>query len=361
MFGNRRRAEDFSEEVRAHIALEAERLRADGLSESEALAAARRCFGNVLGAEERFYESSRWMWLDHLRHDLRYAARQLRKSPGFTAVAILTLALGIGANTAIFSLMDAVMLRPLAVKKPGQLFRLGDNMECCVIGGWQNDVSIFPYTLYRQLRDGTPEFETMAAVQANESTFSVRRSGVNAPAEPVEAEFVSGNYFEMFGITPAAGRLMSPADDRPAAPPVVVISYRLWRERYGMDPSLIGSTLLLNSMAFTVAGISAPGFFGARYMSDPPDLWMPLSAEPLIRGANGHLRHDDESWLYLLGRLKAGVSPGCGRDKGEWRDAALDHGEARQPDQRGRSEAHCSAVHSAYLSRGRNRRIAEPV
>lgn len=309
MFGPRRHAEDFSEEVRAHIALEAEGLRAEGLSEADALAAARRRFGNVLGAEERFYESSRWMWLDHLRQDLRYAARQLRKSPDFTAVAILTLALGIGANTAIFSLIDAVMLRPLSVKDPGQLYRLGDNMECCVIGGWQNDVSIFPYVLYKQLRDGTPEFETMAAVQANESTLSVRRSGVNTPAEPVEGEFVSGNFFEMFGITPAAGRLMSAADDRPAAPPVVVISYRLWRERYGMDPSLIGSTLLLNGAVFTVAGIASPGFFGARYMPDPPDLWMTLNAEPLIRGKNGHLRHDDESWLYILGRLKAGVSP----------------------------------------------------
>ena len=310
MFGRRKRTDaDFSEEIQAHLALETERLREQGLSEAEAAAAARRTFGNRLGAEERFYESSRWMWLDHLRQDARYAGRQFWNNKGFTAVAVLTLALGIGANTAIFSLIDAVMFRSLPVANPKQLYRLGETLQCCVIGGYQDDVSIFPYALYKQLRDGTPEFENMAALMANEFSWSVRRGGNPAPPEAIDGEFVSGDYFETLGVKPFAGRLISPGDDQPGAPPVAVISFRAWRERYGMDPSLVGSILLIDGTAFTVAGIAPPGFFGARLEPDPPDLWTPLNTELLVHGANATLRRDDESVLYLIGRLREGVPP----------------------------------------------------
>ena len=310
MLGWRKRTtDDFSNEIQAHLAAEADRLRGEGLSEAEAAAAARRTFGNLLGANEQFYESSRWMWLDHLRQDVRYAARQLRHNKGFAAVAVLTLALGIGANTAIFSLIDAVLFRPLPVSNPQQLYRLGETLQCCVIGGYQDNVSIFPYALYKQFRDNTPEFETMAAFMANEFSWSIRRPGNSAPPTPINGEFVSGNYFEMLGIQPFSGRLFSPRDDVPGAPPAAVMSFRAWRDRYNMDPSLVGSTLLIDGKAFTIAGIAPQGFFGTRLQSDPPDLWAPLNTEPLLLGTNSLLPHDDDSVLYIMGRLRTGVLP----------------------------------------------------
>jgi predicted permease len=305
----RREPGDFADEVRAHVELEAERLREEGLSEEEALAAARRNFGNVVGAQERFYDASRWMWLDHLRSDLRYAARQLRKTPGFTAVAILTVALGIGVNTAIFSLMYAVMFQPLPVSKPGQLYRLGDDLQCCVIGGYQGSYGIFSYSLYEQLRDHAPGFEEMAAFLAGLSEPSVRRGVSSAPAQALVGEFVSGNYFPMLGVGSYAGRLISPADDRPGAPPVAVLSYHAWRQRYGSDPSLVGSTLAINGASFVVSGIAAPSFYGETLRPDPPDIWFPLNTEPLVRGKNGHLHHPDEHWLFIIGRLSPGARP----------------------------------------------------
>src|SRR5262249_23705316 len=154
-------------------------------------------------------------WLEQIAQDLRYAARMLRKSPGFTAVVVVTLALGIGANTAIFSLIDAVMLKPLPVANPKQLYRLGDNNNCCVMVGTQNGGSfvLYSYPLYENLRDHTPEFGELAAFRSSLADLSVRRLGVYGAAEPYKGEFVSGNYFSMFGIQAFAGRPLAPPDD----------------------------------------------------------------------------------------------------------------------------------------------------
>src|SRR5215471_2120522 len=144
MFGHRkRRPEDFAEELRAHLAIEVEQLRKEGLSEEEAYRAAHRRLGNMVASEERFYESSRWIWIEQFWRDVIYALRQLAHNKGFTTVAILTLALGIGANTAVFTLVHAVMLQSLPVANPGQLYRLGESGNCCVIGGHQRNFSIF--------------------------------------------------------------------------------------------------------------------------------------------------------------------------------------------------------------------------
>ena len=177
--------------------------------------------------------------LDRTLQDLRFAVRQLAQSKGFTLTAVLTLALGIGANTAIFTLVHAVMLRSLPVADPQQLYRLGDDDNCCVIGGHQSHFSIYAYPLYTYLRDQTLEFDQMAAFQAGLARVGVRRQG--SASEPFTDQFVSGNYFTMFGIRPFAGRLLASTDDRPGAPPVAVMSYRAWEQHYGADPSVVGS------------------------------------------------------------------------------------------------------------------------
>ena len=160
-----------------------------------------------------------------LVQDVRYGSRQLLKSPAFTITAVLTLALGVGANTAVFSLVHAVMLKSLPITEPSQLVRIGDNDNCCVWGGFQQDWGLFSYPLYVQLRDHTPAFEQMAAMQSWGSlALGVRREGSNAGAENFRGEWVSGNYFSTLGVSAIAGRTLTPDDDRAAASPAVVVS-----------------------------------------------------------------------------------------------------------------------------------------
>jgi predicted permease len=247
--------------------------------------------------------------MNKLLQDLRYGLRQLRRNPGYTAVAILTLALGIGANTAIFTLVDAVMLKSLPVADPGQLYRLGTANNCCVNGGLQDNWDLYSYDLYKQFRDHTPEFSQLAAFQASESSLSVRRQGASGPAEPYQGEFVSGNYFSMFGISAYAGRAITPADDQPNAPPVAVMSYRAWQQHFGGDTSVIGSTFTINMIPYTLVGVAPPGFFGDTLRTDPPDFWLPLSTEPVLNGQNSILKNPALHWLHSIGRLKPGAQP----------------------------------------------------
>ncbi len=241
--------------------------------------------------------------------DLRYAFRRLRQSPGFAAVCVITLALGIGANTAIFTLVNAVMLKSLPVASPKQLYRLGNDNNCCVLGGFQDNWAIYSYSLYEQFRDHTPEFSEMAAFQGGLPSLSVRRSGAAGPAEPYVGESVSGNYFSTFGVSAFAGRVIAPEDDKPNAPPVAVMSYRAWQQHFGLDPSVIGATFTINTMPYTVAGIAPPGFFGDSLRPDPPDFWLPLATEPALDGQNSLLNRPGLHWLYIIGRLKAGARP----------------------------------------------------
>lgn len=310
MFGRRKRnPADFSDELRAHLALEEEQLRKEGLSDGEAKIMARRRLGNLVQSEERFYESSGWIWLEQFSKDIRLAWRQLALNKTFTMVAILTLALGIGANTAVFTLVHAVMLETLPVADPSQLYRLGDSADCCTIGGYQGRFSIFSFSLYQYLRDHTPEFEEMAAFGATAGSFSIRRNGGTGAPKPIDGEFVSGNYFNMFGLHALAGRTLQPSDDAPSATPAAVLSYRAWEKRYARDPAVIGSTFTISGAGFTIAGIAPPGFFGDTLRADPPDLWIPLAAEPVIRGKNSLLHRDGDHWLYVIGRLKPAASP----------------------------------------------------
>ncbi len=310
MFWRRRRTDtDFSEELRAHLELETDRLREQGFSDEDARAMARRNLGNIMNIEERFYEAGRWMWLDHLWQDLRYASRQLRKNKAFTLVCVLTLALGIGANTAVFTLVHAVMLKSLPVSDPKMLYRVGDTGACCVIGGYQGSHSIFSYPLYQHLRDHTPEFAEMAAFQASDDMMSVRQGGASAVAQPFVGQFVSGNYFTMFGVPAYAGRVFKPENDKPGAPPVAVMSYRAWQLHHALDPAVIGSVFVIDGTPITVVGIAPPGFFGDTLREDPPDFWIPLAVEPLVRGENSLLKNAGDHWLYVIGRLKPGARP----------------------------------------------------
>jgi predicted permease len=242
-------------------------------------------------------------------NDLKFALRQFQKSPGFAATVILTISLGIGANTAIFTLVHAVLLQSLPVSHPASLYRIGDLDDCCVDGGYENDngdFDLFSYDLYRHFQDTTPEFEQLAAFESGQNLMNVRVGHTAAKAE--RTEYVSGNYFSTFGLGAYAGRLLQPSDDVPGAAPVAVLSYAGWRASHAGDRNVIGSTFFVQSHPLTIVGIAPPGFFGDRINDSPPALWIPLNAEPILEGETSILKQAGSNWLYVLGRLKPGVS-----------------------------------------------------
>ncbi len=241
---------------------------------------------------------------------LRYALRQFRLSPVFTVAAVLTLALGIGGTTAIFTLIHAVMLRSLPVSDPGRLYRVGEGDNCCVQSGPQDRWGMFSFPLYKRLKAETPEFEEVAAFQAGRGRMSVRRQGVETAARPLRSEYVTGNYFSTLGVRPFGGRVFTPDDDKPSAPPVAVLSHRVWQTTYAADPSVLGSTFIVEGHPFTVVGVAPPGFFGETLESDPPDVWIPVQQEPMISGETNLLRQPVSAWLRMIGRLRPGASTG---------------------------------------------------
>jgi predicted permease len=296
-----------SRELESYLEIETDENLARGLTSEEARYAARRKLGNSALIREEIYTMNSISLFEALGQDLRYAFRRLRQSPGFALICVLTLALGIGANTAIFTLVDAVLLKSLPVADPKQLYRLGDNNNCCIMtSDTQNGGSwvLFSYPLYQDLRDHTHEFSGLAAFQPFLADLSIRPRGTQAAAEPYRGEFVSGNYFETFSVTAFAGRVLAPADDTPTATPAIVMSYHMWQQRFGLDPSVVGSVLNINSTPYTVSGVTPPAFFGDTLRSDPPDLWLPLATEPLLNGPESRLHRSDLEWLYLVGRLK---------------------------------------------------------
>ena len=246
--------------------------------------------------------------MPNLPGSFRYALRQFRMSPVFTAAAVLTLALGIGGTTAIFTLIHAVMLRSLPVTDPGRLYRVGEGDDCCVEGGPQDQWGMFSFSLYERLKTETPEFEDVAAFQAGRWRMSVRRQGLESASRPLRSEYVSGSYFATLGVGAFGGRVFTPEDDTPAAPPVIVLSHRVWQTTYGADPSMVGSTLVVEGHPFTVIGVAPPGFFGETLQSDPPDIWLPLQQEPMMDGEGGLLHQSVSAWLRMIGRLRPGAS-----------------------------------------------------
>ena len=295
-------------EIEEHLALQtAENIRT-GLSPIEARRQAVLKFGAVEATKESYRDQRGLPFMETLIQDTRHALRRLRRAPAFTITTVLTLALGIGATTSIFTLVYAVLLKSLAVANPGELYRLGKEARCCYWGGYsqEKEFSLVSYDLYKHLRGNTKGFAELAAFSSVEPLFGVRRAGGAEPAQSYPGEFVSGNYFTMFGIGAHAGRALTPTDDQPGAPPTAVMSYRLWQQRYGSDPSVVGSAFDLDGKPFTVVGITPPGFFGDTLRNNPPDFFLPLNTEPLLEG---DLNTPNNNWLELIGRIQPGASP----------------------------------------------------
>jgi len=243
-----------------------------------------------------------------LIREVRYAVRQFAVARTFTITAVLTLAIGIGGTTAIFTLIHAVMLRSLPVTDPARLYRIGDGNNCCVQGGPQDRWGMFSYPLFERLKAELPEFEEITAFQAGGARLSVRRQDTETSARPLRAEYVTGNYFTTLGVKSFGGRVLAADDDRPASAPVVVMSHHTWQTTYGGERAVLGATLVIEGHPFTVVGVTPPGFFGDTLRGDPPDLYIPLHQEPLLAGDTTLLRQPVAAWLRAIGRLKPGAT-----------------------------------------------------
>ncbi len=294
MFRRKRNNSDFNAEIEAHLEFEAERLKEQGLCDEDARAAAHRSFGNVLQAHERFYESGRWMWWDHLSRDISYALRMLRKSPVFTAVAIVTLALTIGANAVAFGVLNGVILRPLDVPEPETLYQLAH-------GG--DDGSNQSYPNFVDLRDRNRTFDGIAA-------YSITAVGLNSGETPTRAWAVeaSGNYFDVLKIQPHIGRLFHLSDENgPDSAPYAVLSYDYWQNHFQGDRNVVGQVVSLNRHPFTILGVTPKGFRGTILFFQP-DFFIPIVNQAYLEGNDLNTR--GKRWVFeVFGHLKAGVTP----------------------------------------------------
>jgi predicted permease len=285
---------DLKREIEAHIQIEADRLIAQGLSPEQAQAAARRAFGNQTSTIERVYEQSRWMPFERLLQDLRHALRGFARQPGFTALVLLLLTLGIGANTAIFSVMDAVLLKTLPVRDPQDLF---------VVMTPDGSVS---YPVYRDLHDPQQSLDGFFASSGETPVFRVRFPGSRLTAPPkMTVSMVSGGYFDVLGVQPALGRFFAAAEDVVfGGHPVAVVSHNFWRTQMRSDPAAVGASIVLNDTPFTIAGVAPRGFFGES-VGVNIDLWAPLSMQTAFAG--DALQDRNWSWLKMFGRRRPGV------------------------------------------------------
>jgi putative ABC transport system permease protein len=289
--GRSRHDADLRDEIESHRAHRQDALERDGLASDAAAWASRRAIGNVAVT----LEDVRDVWVsravDQLWQDIRIAVRGLRKNPVFTLVAIATLALGIGANTALFSIFNGLILRPLPVRDPGRLALLLD-------GSWS-------YPVWAEIKARENDLFDGAVAWANER-FDMSRGGQSAF---VDGAHVSGRFFEVLGVSAVRGRMLTPADDAAAAPdgPVAVISHRFWREQFAGADDVIGRQVTLQRRAFTVVGVMPPGFFGVD-VGRMTDVMLPFAAEPLMRGQESQLASVASSWLNMIVRRKPGQS-----------------------------------------------------
>ena len=307
------RERDFDRELRAHLEQEQEELSAAGTAAEEARYAARRAFGNITLHKEVMHEMWGWTSVEHLHQDLRYAVRMLANSPGFALVAVLSLALGIGGNTAIFSLMNAVMLRSLPVREPDRLLLFGKGRWAGITDGMPNrSWQLFSYPFYREVQSKNQVFTGVTAMMSLPNDVRGVVSG-NADSEAMHARLVSGTYFDVLGVKAAVGRTFTDAEDQiPGANPVAVISYSWWQRRFGRDASVLGKTLAIGPTVFKIIGVAAPEFFGTT-VGESPDLWIPLAMNAQLPpgwGGDPAMKEPLFQCLYILARLKPGVTAG---------------------------------------------------
>ena len=301
MFRRRRSDKDFAAEIQSHLDLEQDALRAQGVAEAAARTAARRAFGNPTAAQERFHEHGRWLWRDHFLQDLRFAARTLARSPGFAAAPILTLALGIGANTAIFSAIDDALFRP---------FRLPHPQELAQVYSFDKQSARFvssSYRDYEDFRSGARAFRQLAAYVRLPLAVTFREH-----TELVTVEAVTGNYFDMLELPPLVGRTFRAEDDAPGAAPAALISETLWRDRFGSTPSILGQSITIEDHPFRIVGVVPRRYTGINLNWDEAPLaWIPLHLSPLVVpgfGTADVFRRRDAQWLVITGRLNPGYS-----------------------------------------------------
>lgn len=311
MFRRKRSAEDFADEIQAHLQLEADELQREGLSEEEARWRARREFGSVRAAQERFYLKDRWMWLDKLGRDLRCGFRSLTGNPGFAITAILTLALGVGANTAVFSVMNAVLLESLPVSNADRLVYLRTSFAPRGTGTIDS-TQTFSYAVYDTLRRQSGGLSAvMAYVPLSSSKVAVR---IGSQPEEAEGDMVSGTFFSGLGVNLPLGRGFTEEDESQHAP-VAVISYNYWTRRFARNPNVLGTTLYVNEIPFTVVGIAAKGFEGLE-AGKSTDFWVPLQSRPELNAwsnplENGKTYLTNPTWWCL--RMIARLAPGFTR------------------------------------------------
>jgi macrolide transport system ATP-binding/permease protein len=300
---------EIDDELQFHIERQAQEYIAAGMTPQEARRKAVLAFGGIESVRAQSHEQRPSFFFGTLLQDVSYALRQLRKSRGFTVTAVLTLALGIGANAAIFTLVNAILLKDLPVIDPSTLIRIGNTTECCVNWGVSDDgsYSLFATETWRRLQKNAPEFEELAAMQAGIGQIIARRDQTQENAHSVTGEFVSGNYFRTFGLQPQTGRLFTDADNVEGAPFVAIMSYDMWQNNYAGDPSVVGSTFWINTRAVTVKGIAPKGFYGDRLSSTPPDFYLPIESMPVLADAT-FVHEPNQRWLYLIGRVKPGVA-----------------------------------------------------
>jgi macrolide transport system ATP-binding/permease protein len=305
---------EIDDEVQFHIERQAQEYIATGMTPQEARRKAIVTFGGIESVRAQSHEQRPSFFLGTLLQDVSYALRQLRKSRGFTVTAVLTLALGIGGNAAIFTLVNAILLKNLPVVDPSTLIRIGNTTECCVNDGTAEDYgtaeegsyALFDTETWRQLQKNAPEFEELAAMESGFGTI-IARPGKSQEARSVTGEFVSGNYFRTFGLQTSMGRLFTDADNVIGAPLVAVMSYNTWQNNYGSDPSIVGSTFWINTKAVTITGIAPKGFYGDRLSSAPPDFYLPIESVPVLTNRT-FVHEPGMRWLYIIGRLKPGVA-----------------------------------------------------
>ena len=296
LLGRGRTSAQLDEEIAEHLAQLAAEYEHRGLAPEEALAAARRHFGPITQLHEAYREQRRLPFLDALCQDLGFALRQLRRNPGFAAAAVITLALGIGANSAIYQVLDAVVFRQLPVRQPASLVQVQ-----MLDDGRPVHVS---YPFYRQLAARQEVMDGLVAV----SDFPLRQAVLRGRGSlrAVKGSLVSGNYFAVLGVGARAGRVFTAEDDQASAPPVMVLSDAFWSREFARDPAAIGQVLEINGAKGTIIGVTPPEFFGET-MGSVPDVWLPVAFQPQFTPA-GWLNGPSHSWLTLLGRLRAGVS-----------------------------------------------------
>jgi predicted permease len=310
MFKRKRSAEDFAEEIKAHLALEADELRTEGLSEAEARRRAYVEFGNASLAKEKFRLRGRWQSLDKLARDLRFSMRSLLKSPGFALTAILTVALGVGANTAVFSVMNAVLLKSLPVADPQHVVYLRTSNPPRNTGTVDSNETI-SYPVYDALRKQTNVLSPLIAYVPISGTKVAVRYG--SQPEEAEGDMVSGTFFSGLGVNLPLGRGFSEKDETDHAP-LAVLSSNYWTRRFARDPGVLGQTFYVNSVPMTIIGVSAPGFEGLE-PGGSTDFWIPLQNRRELNAwgnppQDGKLYISNATWwcLRLIARLAPGVS-----------------------------------------------------